>query len=457
MRKQVTRAGVLGVTLAGSLIAAAGCDDVSTGRPADPSGPVRLVRVLVQDAPANVDKVVGEGGSTRNGAVDLLDGSPPVACADDSPCKVLMAFGGGLGDYTCRNGFCNDPFKAPPTGVPLNPDIDEVPAMPAMPPMPPKPPDPATCTPAQPATPATPATEAIPGVPGVSVRIILSKLLDASKVTSDGTALLPGVVDLIDESTGDKIPFDQLNGIWDPAGAPEFTSDPILSPFGPAIQISPMGLIHANKYTVVIHPGLIQDRNGNPLADQNGNLLKDDLKLSFSSEDVAANVTVGSFVAVTPYQLPGDFTPVFGEPPTMYQNDVLQLAFWEEMDIDSFHFVITGPDGKQMTTVEKYYESAEDPDTHKCPAELSTTMQINLANTTVPGTPAPWPVGTYKLVFAANSTVDGTSTFRSSMWPGADKDGALTFQVVEPPADNSPDTDTSIIDLHPLPEHCPCL
>jgi hypothetical protein len=85
-------------------------------------------------------------------------------------------------------------------------------------------------------------------------------------------------------------------------------------------------------------------------------------------------------------------------------------------------------------------------------------MQIDLYNTTgTPGQPMPWPLGTYTIFFAVNSTDDNTTTFRSSSWPGAAPDGTLTFTVVAPPPDNGPDTDSSLIDLHPLPEGCPCL
>jgi hypothetical protein len=311
------------------------------------------------------------------------------------------------------------------------------------------------CTPAMP---EQPPTEASPAVAGVSIRIVVSKLLDPSLITSDGTAILPGVADLIDESTGESFPLDQLNAIWDPAGNPEFTSDPVLAPFGPAIQLSPLGLAHSSKYTVVIHPALIKDRDGNPVADPDGNLLTKDLKLSFTTEDVSPNVAVGSFKTINPYQLPGDFTPVYGMPPTMYSTDVLQLAFWSNVDIDSFNFIVTGPDGQRVTTLEKYFDSPPDPATHTCPEALSSTMQIDLYNTTgTPGEGKPWPLGTYKIVFAVNSTDDNTSTFRSSSWPGAASDGSLTFTVVAPPPDNGPDTDSSLIDLHPLPEGCPCL
>jgi hypothetical protein len=403
----------------------------------------------VQDSPASVTAARANGDSTRSAAIDLLDRSAPVACGDTDPCQVLMAFGGGLGDFTCRSGVCNDPLAAPATGVPLNPDTDAVDAMPAMPPMPAM-----DCTPA---TPATDPTDATPAVPGISIRIVVNKLLDASKITSDGTNLLPGVADLIDDETGQPFPLDQLNGIWDPAGRPDFTSDPIYAPFGPAIQLSPLGLSHSSKYTVVIHPGLIQDRDGNPLGADDGTLTTKDLALSFTTEDVSANITVGSFKTISPYQLPGDFTPLFGAPPTIYATDVLQLAFWSNVDIDSFHFIVTGPNGP-VTTLEKYFDSPPDPDTNTCPEALSSTMQVDLYNTTgTPGEAMPWPLGTYQIVFAVNSTDDNTTTFRSSSWPGATSDGTLTFTVVAPPPDNGPDTDSSLIDLHPLPESCPCL
>jgi hypothetical protein len=445
MRHELMRAAMLGAALAG----VTGCDDVSTGHLADPSGPVRIVRVMVQDSPASVDAAQANGDATRGAAVDLLDKAPAISCDDTHPCQVLMAFGGGLGDFACRGGVCNDPLAPPATGVPLNPDTEAEPAMPAMPPMPA-----VDCTPA---TPATDPTDATPAVPGISIRIVVSKLLDPAKITSDGTTLLPGVADLVDDSTGEAFPFDQLNAIWDPAGAPEFTSDPVLAPFGPAIQLSPLGLLHSSKYTVVIHPALIADREGNPVADRDGNLLVKDLNFSFTTEDVSANPTAGSFKTIGPYQLPGDFTPLNGVTPTLYATDVLQLAFWSNLDIDSFHFILTGPNG-MVTTAEKYFDSPPDPETNTCPEALSSTMQIDLYNTTgTPGEAAPWPLGTYKLVFAVNSTDDDTSTFRSQSWPGAAPDGTLTFTVVAPPPDNSPDTDSSLIDLHPLPESCPCL
>src|SRR5438105_907821 len=90
MRQQIVRASLLGMALAGSVVGAVGCDDVSTGHLADSSGPVRIVRVLVQDSPASVTAARANGGATRSAAVDLLDHDPPVACSDAEPCQVLM-------------------------------------------------------------------------------------------------------------------------------------------------------------------------------------------------------------------------------------------------------------------------------------------------------------------------------------------------------------------------------
>jgi hypothetical protein len=138
----------------------------------------------------------------------------------------------------------------------------------------------------------------------------------------------------------------------------------------------------------------------------------------------------------------------------MFASDVLQLAFWSVIDIGSFDFMMTGPDGHVVTSsIEKYLDSAKDPMSGLC-ASTSPT-QVDLAYTSAPGTPVPWPVGTYRLSFTLKSP-DGV--FSSAQWPGADATGYLTFAVVAPPAGNGPGSDTNIIDLHPLPEQmCPCM
>jgi hypothetical protein len=437
MRTEFTRAGLLGLVLAGVTLGQVGCDSYSTGHDSDPGGVVRLMRVMVQDSPPTVVNAVNAGGSTRGACTDLVDQDPPIACNENTPCKVLVAMEGGIADFTCRQNVCNDPFKPLPTGTPINPDTDA---------------DPMAMTPA---------------IPGNSIRLVFDKLLDPSSIIDGDGKLLPGIVDFVDESRNYTYSQDELNGIWDPAGAPEFTSDPLLLPYGPAIQISPYrkpsgdgagptGLERNTKYTVIVHPGMIKDRKGNGLGDKNGHAVTSDVSYSFTTENVSANITVGSFVAVSPYQLPGDFTPTNGQVATMYASDVLELAFWADLDLSSFNFTITGPDGFVAKNVEAYLDAPVDPDLM---CSTASTNQIDLAYTNgTKGMPDKWPVGTYTIKFTVDSTNDNTTTFDSRSWPGADSNGVLTFVVVPPPDDDSPATDLAIVDAHPLPEQqkaCP--
>jgi hypothetical protein len=444
---QVTRARSVVAILAGIVLGGTGCDDYHTGDPSDPDGPLLLVRVMVQDSPQDVSTAIAAGGTTRGGAVDLLDTDAPVACSDNAPCRVLMAYEGGLADFTCRNGTCNDPLAVAVTGVPVNPDVQPIPAMPPMPAMPAM-----GCTPA---TPATPEMPAVPGVPGMAVRLVFNKLVDVSKITSDGMQLLPGVVDFIDEGSGMPFDFTMLGGYYDLQGDALYTSDPLIAPFGPAVQITPLGMQHNAKYSVVIHPGLLHDRKGNPLADKTGKPITGDLKLTFTTENIGVNPNVGSFTAATPYTLVGDFTPQLDSLPSISASDVLQFAFYSNMDPTTFMFTLTGPNGA-VTTAEAYLDNPKDPAAGTCTSPSMT--QIDLAFTSAPGKPAPWPVGKYTLSFTVNSMDAGTTTFSSKSWPGADANGNLTFQVVAPASGASAATDANIVDLHPLPEQsCPCM
>lgn len=125
MRTQFLYVGLLSM-MAGGLVSV-GCDDNHTGQLSDPSGPVKLVRLMVQDA---------EPFGIRANAVDLLDtkGSPlslAVACDDQNPCLQQFVFKGGNPDFSCtKAGICNDPLSPetnPVTiGVPETGDPGEV-------------------------------------------------------------------------------------------------------------------------------------------------------------------------------------------------------------------------------------------------------------------------------------------------------------------------------------------
>src|SRR4051812_29842737 len=86
---------------------AVGCDDVHVGQPGDPSGPVKLLRIMVQDSqPAGI----------RGVAMDLLNtpGSPlstAVACSETAPCSPQFVLAGTNPDFRCTAaGVCNDPL-----------------------------------------------------------------------------------------------------------------------------------------------------------------------------------------------------------------------------------------------------------------------------------------------------------------------------------------------------------
>jgi hypothetical protein len=461
---QVTRAGLLSLTLAGTFVGAMGCDDYSTGHLKDPKGPITLLRIMVQDSPEAVDHAINNDETTRGGTIDLLHNPPVSGCDDSHPCLVTVAVEGANADFTCRNGWCNDPFRVPTIGVPLNDDVPAVDPEPAMPGMPATPADPASCTPAQEATEPTEATEGEPAIPGTAIRLVFDRILDVGKIT-DGDALRPGVLELIDEVDHVTLPLESLNGRWDGAGSPLFTSDPLLAAYGPAIQIAPLGLKHNTTYTIVLHTGMIADRKGNTqLQLIDGTPISGDFKISFTTENMGANIGVGSFQAETSTQFPGDFTPVYGEPVTMYTTDVLQFAFFSTIDIDTFEFELIGPDNMPIDTAEAYPDSPKNED-GICSPDDASEYQVDVALTDGGddngdnAKPIPWPVGVYKIRFLSVESPDAnTSPYSSVNWPGADKDGWLTFQVKEPPPDNSPATDGALLELHPTPEQmCPCI
>jgi hypothetical protein len=216
---------------------------------------------------------------------------------------------------------------------------------------------------------------------------------------------------------------------------------------------------------VVLHTGIIADRKGNTEIElPDGSKVSDGQKFTFATENMAPNINKGSFQAESSTQFPGDFSPVFGQPVSMYTSDVLQFAMYSTIDIDTFEIELIGPDGMPIDTAEVYNDSPKNED-GVCLADDFNDYQVDVALTDggdADGNnakPIPWPVGTYKIRFLSVESPDpNTTPFSSVNWPGADADGWLTFQVVEPPADNSPATDGALLEQHPTPEqNCPCL
>src|SRR4051794_17045852 len=162
MRTQFLYVGLLSMTLAGGLVSA-GCSDIHTGQPSDPGGPVKLVRVMVQD-----DDIAGQGGV--GSAIDLLDrpGTPlsvAVECNPDSkPCNVQYLVNGS-GSFTCepedavtgwehsKTGFrCTDPLN------PINPDGSAKPI------------------------PLQPSTGGPGAISGTEIRLVFNKVLNSSEL-----------------------------------------------------------------------------------------------------------------------------------------------------------------------------------------------------------------------------------------------------------------------------------
>ena len=212
--------------------AAAGCGSES---PSDASGPVKLERILVQDA-------VPHGA--RGVAMDLLDtaGSPltsALACDDNHPCVSLYVIGGIVPDASCTAaGLCTDPLAA--GAAPLIP----------------------------------PETHQPGEAGGTQIRLVFSKLLPANVDTTK--------VFELDDATGTPVAGTVA---WDPSGSATLTSDPVNAPFGPAIVFKPNAPLDASaSYTIKVDASLVTDRAGNPMADQNGTVIAGTYTKAFTTE-----------------------------------------------------------------------------------------------------------------------------------------------------------------------------
>jgi hypothetical protein len=378
---------------------------------------------MIDDSQANV---------SRGEAIDLLDTpdkNPPVFCDDTHPCEEQFGLNGGHSDVTCRNSVCNDPLKVPPTKVPFN-----------------------------------------TGASGVSIRVVFNKLLDRTLIedisTTDGItpgmektyALKDGVIDLLgpdgmpatDPANAPCAMGNTCEKMWDPDGAPDFTSDPVLEPFGPALQITPSaGLLPNTNYTIVVHSAMVKDRSGNPVSDPKGMPVSGDYSISFTTEAVAADITAGSFGG----RLPGDFTPRNGAPTvTMLPNDILKLAFSQKIDASTFQFTLTGPVGTSQAYA--YADTSTKPDKTdmtKCTVSKTT---IAIAPVSAPSMLTNWPEGNYTLTFKVDTAGQTpNTTFSSVNWPGADASGTLTF-VVQGPASSDPTKDSLALQNHQPAEVC---
>lgn len=227
----------LGSLALGLAFVAIGCDDNHTGQPKDPTGPVQLVRIMVQDS---------QPFGVRGVAMDLLDtpgsaNSLAVACSDVDPCSPQFVLAGTNPDFSCTSaGTCNDPLAA---GL----------------------------------APLTPPESGAPGeAGGTQIRLVFNKLLPASSKAAD-------VVEL-DDASGNKVAADAF---FDPTGSATTTSDPIRAPYGPALVLKPSAPLDAHaQYTIKVNGALVTDRSGNPMADPAGAVVSGVFTKAFTTENL---------------------------------------------------------------------------------------------------------------------------------------------------------------------------
>lgn len=376
-----------------SLALMGGCDDLTAGRAAEPAGAVRLTRVLVQDA-----RFIGGPPAQRGAVIDLLDDAAPTACSDVNPCINQFLLAQTTPPLACsdpKGGVCVDPLKLPATGVPLN-------------------------------------------AGATNIRLVFNKLLDPSietvTVGASGAptgpspyALKPGLVELLGP---DGKPVADTSASWINDGSPDFTSDPIFIPFGPAIVVTPGSLAPRSNYIIRLHPSLLHGRDGAPVADKSGVTLADPTDLAFTTEDVTANAG-----ATYP-----DFTMT---PATIAPNEVVQLGYWSALDEATVMPTISGPVGFVAANLEAYADRGASPVKADCDAALNPSL-IDFVYTTggAARMASDWPAGDYTLTFTARDAT-GQRTYSSP---------PLHFTVAG--ADGDPTTDANASAQHVIPEAC---
>jgi hypothetical protein len=403
MRTQFLYLGLLSMSLAGGL-ASAGCDDNHTGQPGDPGGPVKLVRIMVQDS-----EQPGPVGS----ATDLLDtaGSPlstAVACDTDlNPCIPQFTLGGTTVSFTCvptAMGAMTGPGTCPD---PLQPGKVQTLSVPS----------------------SWPQNAGAEG--GLQIRLVFNKLLNngIEDLKVDPTqppgsnltfALKSGITEL-DASDGTEVSSAKY---WDNSGSYTGTSDPVNIPFGPAIVIKPHNpLATSTTYQIVIHTGMVQDRKGNGMADQVGNPLTGDFKLKFTTEPLNVLSVAPNIAASTPVALATD--------------DVLQFLFNTSVNDATpnppkgMPSLITVVDANNANVPVLVYH---DQGSSGACAVNPTSLDVVPVDTT--GMPTAWAAGSYTVNLTAYSDQSGDQ-FPMQAFPftvdGTKKKGGATSVGNHPP------------------------
>ena len=322
-----------------SILVAVGCGSEA---PSEPSGPVKLVRIMVQDSQPN---------GARGVAMDLLDtpGSPlstAVACDSNNPCVADYLLQRVAPDFSCNAGVCNDPIAAGPL-APLVP----------------------------------PATGRQGEVGGTQLRVVFNKLLQDS--------IMPDAALEIDDAAGNRVAGETT---WDPTGLPNISSDLILIPYGPALVFKPTAPFEASQeYSIKIASPLVMDRSGDPMADQNGNVVSGTYTKTFTTEGLMmlpqtslTDVTKAGAVTLTP-------------------DEILQLGFNAPAAPST---TCTVMNGGAPVAVKAYAEAGAS--TAGCATANATFLDVVAVDGA--GAPADWAAGDYTVSCQVDALGGGGST-----------------------------------------------
>jgi hypothetical protein len=365
--------------IATSLGAASGCSDITAGRRGAPSGAPRVERVMIQD-----------NSGARAQAADLLDKDPAPSCSDINPCVNQFLILQQTPDLTCQpTGVCIDPLAVPSTGVPIISTGNEI-------------------------------------------RVVFNKLLENVETVGDyvngvpsGYTLNPGLIEFIGPTVVDPVSGKTVdpNLFWDTSGVFDFTSDIILVPFGPALVIDATLAPNAD-YTIRLHSSMLTAVNGQSIVDKQGNPVPDPYDITFHTESITTTAT---------------YPDLTGATATISQNEVLQFATWEQLDIRTATVTGTAPAGVDLTHVEVYYDQGNMPVAKACAKALNTQqVDIVLTDGATPKAPINWPAGDYTLTLNAKDIAGVAFT--------------QTFKFTVAAADAAKATNT--IASHVTPEQC---
>lgn len=210
------------------LLSSVSCDSVDIGRPDEPTGPPKLLRIMVQDENRT-------GG--RFLATNLLNVAPDIKCSDTNPCPAYLFVSCDI-PAGMTEGLCHDtekPANTPPAiGIPKRHG-------------------------------------------GNAIRLVFDRILDPA-ISSEAVDAMsmplapdkeaPPLKDpttvVLKDWTGAVVP---ALVYYEPSGNPTGTVDVIRIPYGPAIVIKPEDQLAAGgEYKIVIKPELIKDKKGQAVA-----------------------------------------------------------------------------------------------------------------------------------------------------------------------------------------------